>query len=181
LSYQSYQTYRSYQPASFRYTAFVDAPCYIAALRILKYRFNSEGELRRKLRGKRFEKDDIDTTIARLHKERWLDDERFAGAFVRTRISKGLGRLRIKRELNYAGVSDEAANDALAKNVDEEREREDVAAACRKRMRALARRHGDDFLATEEGRTKIAAWLVGRGYDTALVWETVRRECASSR
>jgi regulatory protein len=159
----------------------VDDPCYIAALRILNYRFNSEGELRRKLRGKKFEKDAIETTIARLHKERWLDDERFAGAFVRTRISKGLGRLRIRRELSAAGVSEEAANEALAKNVDEEREREDLAAACRKRMRALARRHGDDFLDTEQGRTKVAAWLVGRGYDTALVWETLRRELASSR
>lgn len=159
----------------------MDDPCYIAALRILNYRFNSEGELRRKLRGKKFEKDAIEATIARLHKERWLDDERFAGAFVRTRISKGLGRLRIKRELNAAGITDEAANDALAKNVDEEREREDLAAACRKRMRALARRHGEEFLETNEGRTKVAAWLVGRGYDTALVWETLRRELAASR
>ena len=63
-------------------------PCYVAALRILKYRFNSEGELRRKLRGKRFEKDEIEETILRLRNEKWLDDERFAAAFVRTRAGR---------------------------------------------------------------------------------------------
>ena len=43
---------------------------YVAALRILNYRFNSEAELRRKLRAKKFEQDDVDAAIARLHKEK---------------------------------------------------------------------------------------------------------------
>ena len=50
--------------------------CYTAALRILRYRFNSEAELRRKLRAKKFESEDIDLAIARLHGEKWLDDAR---------------------------------------------------------------------------------------------------------
>lgn len=144
-------------------------PCYAAALRILKYRFNSEAELRRKLRGKRFEKDDIETTIARLRSEKWLDDERFAAAFVRTRTNKRVGQLRIRRELQAAGVSDSDARDAVSANVDPEREQEALRELCRKRARMLVRRHGEEYLATGEGRNKLAGYLLKQGYDAALV------------
>src|SRR5690349_11464135 len=78
--------------------------CYQSALRILQYRFNSEAELRRKLAAKKFDADAIDAAIARLREEKWLDDERFAEAFVRTRMRKRVGPLRVRRELNAAGV-----------------------------------------------------------------------------
>jgi regulatory protein len=137
-----------------------DSPCYLAALRILGYRFNSEGELRRKLRGKKFEAGEIDAAIERLQSEKWLDDARFAGAFTRSRANRKIGRLRIVRELHAAGVSNE---------------QEDLIALRDKRMRILARRHGEEFLRTSEGRKKLAAHLVAQGYDAATVWEIVRK------
>lgn len=148
--------------------------CYVAALRILKYRFNSEAELRRKLRGKKFEKDDIDTTIVRLREEKWLDDARFAGAFVRTRANKQVGHLRIRRELQMAGVSDDETRQALAENVDPDREGEALRALCARRLRVLVRRYGQDYLSTDGGRAKLAAYLAGQGYDSALVWQVVK-------
>lgn len=147
---------------------------YIAALRILNYRFNSEAELRRKLRAKKFEKDDIDVAIARLHKEKWLDDARFASAFVRTRANKRVGKLRIRRELQAAGVNNSDAERAIAENVDPERERESLEALCARRVRVLVRRHGPEYLASEEAHAKLTAYLIGHGYDSALVREVVR-------
>src|SRR5205085_9687945 len=81
--------------------------CYTAALRILNYRFNSEAELRRKLAAKEFDRDSIDAAVARLREEKWLDDARFAEAFVRTRMRKRIGSKRIRRELIAAGIDDE--------------------------------------------------------------------------
>ena len=150
------------------------ADCYAAALRILRHRFNSEAELRRKLRAKQFESQDIDLTIARLHGEKWLDDARFAGAFVRTRANKRVGRLRIRRELQAAGVHQEEAEQALRDNVDPEREGEALRELCARRARLLVRRHGEAYLRTDEARTKLAAYLAAQGYDSALVWEVVR-------
>ena len=144
--------------------------CYSAALRILRHRFNSEAELRKKLRAKKFEKDDIDATIARLHREKWLDDDRFAGAFVRTRANKRVGRLRIRRELQAAGVSEDAAARAIEENVDAEREGEALRESCTRRMRVLARRG----LNSDELRTKLASYLIAQGYDSALVWQVVK-------
>jgi regulatory protein len=148
--------------------------CYIAALRILKYRFNSEGELRRKLRGKNFEKEAIEDTIVRLRNEKWLDDERFAAAFVRTRANKRVGRLRIRRELQAAGVSESDAKDAVSANVDPEREHDALRELGRKRARILMRRHGQDYLTTSEGRNKLAAYLLKQGYDARLVYEALK-------
>ena len=150
------------------------ADCYVAAMRILNYRFNSEAELRRKLRMKKFEKEEIDATIRRLHEEKWLDDGRFAGAFVRTRTNKRVGTLRIRRELQAAGVSGDAAAQAIAENVDPERERESLQALCGRRMRVLVRRHGADYVGTDEAHAKLTAYLIGHGYDSALVREVVR-------
>ena len=148
--------------------------CYAAAVRILKYRFNSETELRRKLRGKQFAKDDIETTVVRLRNEKWLDDDRYAAAFVRTRTNKRVGQMRIRRELQYAGVSTDSANQAVAQNVDPEREHEALRELGRKRARMLVRRHGEAYLTTSEGRNKLVGYLLKQGYDAALVRETLK-------
>lgn len=137
------------------------ADCYVTALRILGYRFNSEAELRRKLAAKRFDGEEIAETLARLREEKWLDDARFAAAYVRTRVLKGIGRLRIRRELTAAGVDEDAAERAVRENADGEDER--LRAAYEK----LARRLGGD-------RNKIAARLLRQGFEMSairvLVW-----------
>ncbi|HKO55515.1 MAG TPA: regulatory protein RecX [Thermoanaerobaculia bacterium] len=147
--------------------------CYAAALRILSFRFNSVAELRRKLRAKKFSDDDIATTLERLREEKWLDDERFASSFVRTRSSKRIGRLRILRELSSAGVSSEAASRAVAENLDPERERSELVALCRKKLEALRRKRGDEYAASDDGRAKLMASLSRSGFETSAVIEVV--------
>jgi regulatory protein len=134
--------------------------CYVAALRILGYRFNSELELRRKLQRKKFEKPVVDATIARLREEKWLDDERFAGAFARTRSRKRIGAKRIVLELRAAGVDDGVASRAVRENIDPEKERE--------QLRALIARR------SHLERNKLAQYLLKQGYDAALIWELIR-------
>ena len=148
--------------------------CYLAAMRILQYRFNSEAELRRKLRTKKFDKETIEATIVRLHAERWLDDERFAGAFTRTRALKKVGRNRILRELHAAGVGEETAAQAVSENIDETHQQDGVRALCARRARQLARRHGPEYLGSPEGRNKLTVYLLNQGYDAGLVYQTVK-------
>lgn len=147
--------------------------CYTAALRILNYRFNSEAELRRKLAVKKYEKDEIDATIERLRGEKWLDDARFAAALVRTRSLKAIGRLRLRRELSAAGVDRETAERALRENADPDREREALESLCRKKVAALVRKHGAEFVRSREGRAKIAGSLARSGYDGAAIVDVI--------
>ena len=138
------------------------ADCYVAALRILGYRFNSEAELRRKLRAKQFDDATIAETIERLRDEKWLDDERFAAAYVRTRVLKGIGRLRIRRELMGLGVDEDVVERAVRENA-AEGEDERLRAAYEK----LARRLGDD-------RDKIAARLLRQGFEMSAILSYLR-------
>jgi len=141
--------------------------CYIAAMRILNHRFNSEGELRRKLTMKEFASDVIDATISRLRNEKWLDDDRFASAFARTRVRKGIGLLRIKRELIAAGVDDDAIARALT--LDDHDEREAALTSARKRLAVLRRRDDDAQI-----RQKLVAYLFRQGYDSSMAMDVVR-------
>jgi regulatory protein len=144
-------------------------------MRILSYRFNSEAELRRKLTSKKkFDAATIDATLVRLRSEKWLDDERFAGAFVRSRAQKRVGRNRIVRELRAAGVSGSTVENAVNEHVDREQQEAALRALRDKRARILARRHGEEFLTTEEGRNKLAVYLLNQGYDAALVYEALK-------
>ena len=143
--------------------------CYLAALRILKYRFNSAAELRRKLRSKRFERDIIDATVTRLAKENWLDDARYAAAYIRTRGLSKKGKLRIRRELMRAGVADDVIATAVTENVDADEERARALALAQRRLPILARRFAPDAV-----RNKLTAYLLNQGYDAALVREIVK-------
>jgi regulatory protein len=153
-----------------------DAPdaCRVAALRILSYRFNSEAELRRKLRLKNFDAAEIEAVITNLRDEKWLDDDRFAGAFVRMRAAKRMGPERIRRELQAAGVSREVIERAVAENMEEDRTRTALVELFRKRRRMLARRRGEDYADSLEGRNKLAVYLLNQGYDARLVSSVVK-------
>jgi regulatory protein len=143
--------------------------CYAAAMRMLSYRFNSEGELRRKLELKEFPGDVIDATIDRLRDEKWLDDDRFAAAFVRTRVRKGIGLLRVKRELAAAGVEGATIARALEESLPDHDERAAAVASARKRLAILRRKDDDGSV-----REKLVAYLFRQGYDSSLAMEVVR-------
>jgi regulatory protein len=148
--------------------------CYIAGLRILNYRFNSEAELRAKLDRKEFPGDAINAAIERLRRERWLDDGRFAAAFVRTRLRKGIGRLRIKRELMAAGV--ESAAIAQALDLPDHDDRAAAVVAAKKRLAVLRRGDDDDAI-----RQKLIAYLFRQGYDSSMAIDVVREAIAGSK
>ena len=126
-------------------------------------------ELKRKLRAKGFDRESIEPTIVRLTDEKWLDDARYAGAYVRTRLQKRIGKLRVRRELIAAGVADEIIEQALGENVDSDAERARAVAAAEKRLPILVRRYGAQL-----ARNKLTAYLLKQGYDFALVREIVK-------
>lgn len=148
--------------------------CYLAAMRILNHRFNSEAELRRKLSLKEFPAEVIGATIEKLRREKWIDDDRFAASFVRARVRKGLGRHRITRELSAAGVESETIARALDESVPDHDERAAALASARKRLAVLRRRNDDDA----KIREKLVAYLFRQGYDSSLAVDVVREVTA---
>ncbi len=76
------------------------------ALRLLARRDHSAQELRQKLRNKGAAPEQIDGVLERLLEEDWLNETRFAESFTRSRVARGLGPYRIRRELQERGVGE---------------------------------------------------------------------------
>jgi len=143
--------------------------CYLSALRILRVRFNSAKELTRKLRAKGFTREEIAPVIDRLAGENWIDDLRFALAFVLTRQQRRIGPGRIRRELIAAGVDAETIDRALSENRDPAADRERAMATAGKRLPIFRRRYEE-----WQARNKLTAYLLKQGYDAALVRSVVK-------
>ena len=79
------------------------------AMNWLSRREHSQLELRDKLAKRDVPADVIDATVIALVADGLLSDDRFAEAFVASRVRKGQGPVRIRMELHRRGINDELA------------------------------------------------------------------------
>ncbi len=73
---------------------------------LLARRDHSRRELRDKLRRRYSDETLIEEQIERLASEKLQSDERFAESFLRQRVGKGYGPLRIRQELKQRGIGE---------------------------------------------------------------------------
>lgn len=83
------------------------------ALSLLSHREHGTNELVSKLKLKGHTEEDIASAIEQLQDMNYLNDERFAEIFVRSRISKPLGASRILQELIQKGINSTLAKEAI--------------------------------------------------------------------
>ncbi len=145
---------------------------YQIALRLLSYRWRSEDELRDRLEKRDVPPPEIETTIHRLTEEGWIDDARFAREFVRSR-SRRHGRRRIGNDLRRFGIGPAEATSALEDELDQDVEDEVLREAALRKIATLSRRYGNDYPASEVGRSKLARFLLNRGYPAVAVRKAV--------
>lgn len=88
-------------------------PAFARGLKLLAIREHSAGELRRKLRVKGFSESLTEEVVAALQEQGLQSDHRFAEVFVRSRVSKGYGPVRIRRDLYQRGISDDVIDEEL--------------------------------------------------------------------
>ena len=86
---------------------------YDAGLRALVGREHSTLELKRKLIRKGHSPDVVDAVVDRLQQDGALSDERFVDVFVRSRIQRGDGPIKIRLALSERGIFDRTATEAL--------------------------------------------------------------------
>lgn len=82
----------------------MDATIYASAVRMLTGREHSCFELVTKLKKKGHSDNDIDGVVAQLVKDKYLNDERFAEMFVRSKSKRGVGPIKIRSELEQRSV-----------------------------------------------------------------------------
>lgn len=75
-------------------------------LRLLARREHSQKELEEKLKLRGFGVSDSREIIAEMTQQGWQSNSRFAESYIRQRISKGYGPVRIEYELQQKGIAD---------------------------------------------------------------------------
>ena len=82
-------------------------------MRLLSMREHSRLELCNKLKVKGFAQDEIQEVLDGLVNEGWQSDQRFAESFIRQRIQKGYGPIRIEYDLKQRGIDSVSMDEIL--------------------------------------------------------------------
>lgn len=147
--------------------------CYDTALRILAQRANSSTELRRKLGRREFDPEDVESVIARLQREKLVEDAEFAEAFARSRLRRAFGTTRIGMELQQRGIDDETRRAAMREATVDEPELEHLRRSVIRRIDQLSARTSFEDLKSANVRARLVAYFVRRGYAVTDVIDAV--------
>ena len=122
-----------------------------------------EHELREKMRAWRIDSRDIEAIINSLTTRRFLDDSRFARAFVRDKYRFARwGRRKIAMALKQKRIDSDTIDEAL-----EEINQDEYTAVLRTLLKAKAA-HMDRPLSYDD-RVKLFRFAVARGFETQLI------------
>jgi regulatory protein len=147
----------------------VSDPAYLAGLKMLARRELSEAQVRQRLARRQYDPEAIDSAIRRLTENRSLDDARVAGAIARTETGiRKRGRLRVKRQIEAAGISPAIAQRAIDEVFDTLDGDALLAAALRKRLR------GRDRIADDREFNRLYRYLLGQGFEADRVLHALR-------
>lgn len=98
--------------------------------------------------------------LSRLQSERFIDDSRYAEAFVRDKLNlSGWGIYKIKSALRAKGVSKEIVEEVVSPMLELTDMAERLEEIMRRRMRTLK------YSSAYEAKTKLIRFAAGRGYD----------------
>ena len=113
--------------------------------------------------------DEARKVLARLMAERFIDDRRFAEAFVRDKLNlSGWGAYKIKMSLRTKGVAREIIEEVVSQMIEATNMKERLEDIMQRKLRTLK------YSSTYEAKTKLNRFAASRGYD---IEEAV--ECAS--
>lgn len=138
-----------------------------ALMRLCARAEKSEEDARQLMRGWGLRTDDAARVLARLVKERFIDDARYAEAFVREKLRlSGWGEYKLRTALQRKGIRRELVDQALA-----QADAAGMAARLREQLRRRLRTmRGAD---ARELKAKLIRYGASLGYDYASVIEAV--------
>ena len=140
-----------------------------AALRFLKIRPRSIGELKEKLRLKGFSKDEIEITVLDLTASGLLDDRAFTKSWIRYRLARPFGFRRIIGELKDKGIDPQTIEQAIAEVKSGVNAEEVVADLAQRRWQRLP------DIDPGKKKKRVLDFLLRRGFDASTVFGVLQK------
>ncbi len=129
------------------------------------YQERCQSEVKHKLFGVGLSNEEIDNIICDLIEHRFLDEERFAKAFVRGKFNqKGWGRIKIQQHLNQKQISSFCQKKGMLE-INENDYLTKLEEIILKKSNSL--KTEDPFIR----KSKTARYAISRGFESELVWE----------
>lgn len=132
-------------------------------MRSLSRRSRSVEEVRQRLAERELPSDIIEEILTELIEHGFLDDRRYAGEYVRTKLRAGFGPHRIRRELNERNVNSSYVEEVL----EEEKEDFPEVKIMREALAARLRTRGEPKSPRE--LKNLVDFLIRRGFSRDLV------------
>lgn len=147
--------------------------CLNRALQILARRDHSCAELGKKLQGRGFAEKEIRDTLKACVRLGYLDDERFADAYLNELQRKGKGIHDIRQKLYSKGISKETITNCITSRCSDKHQLN----ACR---RALIKKIKTLGTNTEinDARPKLHRFLSGRGFSGHIIQKALEEATA---
>ena len=134
------------------------------------YRERSQYEVKNKLYEYGLYTDAVNEEISNLIQDNFLNEERFARAFVRGKFSiKKWGRIKIQQALYPHQLSDYILNKAFSE-IDEDDYQKTLLQIIEKKSREVKLKN--EF----QRNGKIAQYAISRGFEPELVWEVIKAQ-----
>lgn len=127
---------------------------------LLARRDHSRLELDRKLTERGFERAVVEHVLEDLIRDQLLEEDRFVESFIRGRLRKGQGPVRIRGELAQRGIDEASVNMALA-----EADCDWIALAAQVRIKRFGESAPGDF----KERARQAKFLQYRGFESEQI------------
>ncbi len=129
----------------------------------------SSGDARRLMDRWGIERGAQEQILEQLQRDRFIDDERFAAAYIREKINlSGWGRFKIQRQLQQKGISREIIEEQLSL-IDTQKMDERLGEMIQRRARSV--KYKDKY----QLRDKLIRYGASLGYDFSSVSEAVNR------
>jgi len=139
--------------------------CMNSAVYSLAMREHSRLELFNKLKVKDFaEGVDLDKLLDELSEKSYLNEERFTECFIRSRVNRGQGRLKITNELQRKGISQTLIQQSMKKN---EIDWYQIATV------QIEKKYGESKPEDYKEKTKRMRFLSSRGFDTYIIRDII--------
>lgn len=127
----------------------------------------AEGDLRKKLHDWGIDSSESNAIIERLKQERYLDNERFARAYCRDKLSfNGWGRLKMAFMLKSKGVEQEIIDNVLG-NIDNKQYLDILNNALKAKAKSLTHKQN------EQKRVSLLRFAASRGFEPGIIYQAV--------
>ena len=139
----------------------------VKAAKYCAYQERTQQEVRNKLYQYGLYSGAVEEVLSELISDNFVNEERYAQAFCRGKFGQNKwGRVKIELELKQKGLSPYCVRKGL-KEINEADYLRQLLKLCQRKWNAL---EGEQLYPR---KNKTARYLMGKGYESALVWQTL--------